>query len=489
MAEVLGNEATFRSSGGSAYNVFEATYKAVIYYSTSSTNTSYTVNVSDLKVREMRGSGGSTASTTMTASYSFSGDGYTSKTGSYSANFQRTGDAVDIPNGWGAISGGSVTYTRTTSAQTKTIKFRVGESLATLTITVPALPSYTISYNANGGSGAPGSQTKWYGTNITLSSTRPTRTNYTFAGWATSSTGAVAYQPGSTYSANSGATLYARWSFTLIYDANTGSGAPGNQTKYVGTNITLSANKPEKEGYTFKGWATSAANAAAGTVDYAPGATYASDTATNSVATLYAVWELTYNKPTITDLSVERCNQDGSANDEGKYAKVAFNWSVFNTTAVRYIGGSSKPYSSNGATCSITVGSVTVTPSLSGSSGSVSRIISSGTTAGFDVDTQYDVTVVVTDTQQVVSSPDNKTTITSSLTTSKFPMDFNSTATAVGFFMPAPNSLPTGAPSTGMFVNGDIYLDLPDYNASGTVDYDLYEAIVALGWEDDVLVD
>lgn len=71
--------------------------------------------------------------------------------------------------------------------------------------------TYTVSYNANGGSGAPSSQTKTYGVNLTLSSTAPTRAGYAFKGWATSSTGAVAYQAGGTYTANSAVTLYAVW--------------------------------------------------------------------------------------------------------------------------------------------------------------------------------------------------------------------------------------------------------------------------------------
>ena len=71
--------------------------------------------------------------------------------------------------------------------------------------------TYTVSYNANGGTGAPASQTKTYGVNLTLSSTIPTRAGYAFKGWATSSTGAVAYQAGGTYSANSAVTLYAVW--------------------------------------------------------------------------------------------------------------------------------------------------------------------------------------------------------------------------------------------------------------------------------------
>lgn len=71
--------------------------------------------------------------------------------------------------------------------------------------------TYAVNFNANGGTGAPAAQTKTYGVALTLSSTVPTRTNYIFLGWATSSTGAVAYQPGGSYTANAAVTLYAIW--------------------------------------------------------------------------------------------------------------------------------------------------------------------------------------------------------------------------------------------------------------------------------------
>ena len=84
-------------------------------------------------------------------------------------------------------------------------------SQATVSVTVGAKPSYAVKYNANGGSGAPSSQTKWYGETLTLSSTKPTRTNYTFKGWATSASGGVSYASGASYTANSAITLYAVW--------------------------------------------------------------------------------------------------------------------------------------------------------------------------------------------------------------------------------------------------------------------------------------
>ena len=80
-------------------------------------------------------------------------------------------------------------------------------------VTVADQPTtYTVSYNANGGSGAPSAQTKTKDVSLTLSMTRPTRAGYNFLGWATSSSAASAqYQPGSTYTANANITLYAVW--------------------------------------------------------------------------------------------------------------------------------------------------------------------------------------------------------------------------------------------------------------------------------------
>ena len=72
--------------------------------------------------------------------------------------------------------------------------------------------TYTVTYNANGGSGAPSSQTKTHGVNLKLSSTKPTHTSKRFSGWATSSNAtSPAYQAGGYYSTNNNITLYAVW--------------------------------------------------------------------------------------------------------------------------------------------------------------------------------------------------------------------------------------------------------------------------------------
>lgn len=106
----------------------------------------------------------------------------------------------------------SRTYRSTTSAQS---------------YTVPR-PTHTVRYNANGGTGAPGNQTKTWGYVLTLSTQVPTRTGYTFLGWATSSTATTAqYQPGGSYGTDADVTLYAVWSriyLGVTFDAMTNGG-------------------------------------------------------------------------------------------------------------------------------------------------------------------------------------------------------------------------------------------------------------------------
>ncbi len=184
-----------------------------------------------------------------------------------------------------------------------------GQKDASTTISIGAITQYSIKYNANGGTGAPSTQSKWHGEAIKLSSTKPTRTGYAFQGWGTSAADTtVDYNSEASYTANNAITLYAIWranTYTVTYNANGGTGAPANQTKTYGTNLKLSTSTPTRTGYTFKGWATSAN----GAVSYQPGGTY---TANNAI-TLYAVWELSYVHPKIYNAQAEwKSGQDGT---------------------------------------------------------------------------------------------------------------------------------------------------------------------------------
>lgn len=191
----------------------------------------------------------------------------------------------------------SVAIDKTHSTQSIKISFSVynhsswrdGTSSGSTSISVPAKTNYAVSYNANGGSGAPANSTKWYGETLTLSSTKPTRTGYTFKNWNTKSDGTgTAYDSGASYTANATATLYAQWDiikYTVSYNANGGSGAPGSQSKNYGATLTLSSIKPNRTGYTFRNWNT-AANGSG--TSYNSGGSYTA----NADATLYAQWNI-----------------------------------------------------------------------------------------------------------------------------------------------------------------------------------------------------
>lgn len=98
-----------------------------------------------------------------------------------------------------------------------------GEILDSVTVTVTVdATTYTVSYDANGGTGAPESQLKTQGVNLALSGDKPVRDGYIFLGWATSPDADNAeYQPGTNFLVDANTKLYAVWSKTfLIGDVN-----------------------------------------------------------------------------------------------------------------------------------------------------------------------------------------------------------------------------------------------------------------------------
>lgn len=351
------------------------------YYSGAKTNYGMTAS-----------SGGSSATLNPFGTKASSGSGSFTGTYSISGNGAATKTVTVTFRNFNNDNGNSAT---------KTVSFSVS---------VPAWTSYKIAYNANGGSGAPASQTKWKDQTLTLSSTKPTRSGYSFLGWSTSSSATSAtYSAGGSYTTNSAATLYAVWkanTYTVKYNANGGSGAPGNQTKTHAVALTLSSTKPTRTNYNFKGWGTSAS---ATTVAYASGASYTA----NASITLYAIWELAYIKPRISNLSIIRSDSLGTANDEGTNALVSFDWECDKT--VTGITIKWKPSSTTTWT------SATVT--ASGTSGAANRVIGS---SGLSVESSYDIHITVTDSG-------GSSYATGTLTSMKFAVDFLSGGKGVSF--------------------------------------------------------
>ena len=174
-----------------------------------------------------------------------------------------------------------------------------------------------LTYDPQGGSGEPDDQSGDAASDVTLSTTIPTRLGYTFTGWNTQDDGeGDDYAAGATYTLpNSGTdTLYAQWtpvassetpdttvptentiptettvpsdSVGLVYDAQGGTGAPGDETGGASSEVTVSSIEPTREGYTFEGWNTEPDGS---------GTTYTSEDIVTlpltGVTRLYAMWK------------------------------------------------------------------------------------------------------------------------------------------------------------------------------------------------------
>jgi len=189
---------------------------------------------------------------------------------------------------------GNYKFSLTTSSAIGTNNYYLMQTWTPANITVSGASSsttYTVSYDANGGTGAPDEQTKNAGSPLTLSGTRPTWYGHDFLGWATSATATTPeYQPQGTYADDASTTLYALWKVTtykVTYNANGGTGAPDDDEKTFNQPYTIVGTVPTRTDYDFLGWATSATGAAI----YHAGNIYE----TNAALALFAAWaEKTY---------------------------------------------------------------------------------------------------------------------------------------------------------------------------------------------------
>lgn len=112
------------------------------------------------------------------------------------------------------------------------------------------LDTFTISYNANGGTGAPSAQVKERYNDTVLSSQIPSKEGYTFAGWSTSaSSSEVRYKPSAVYSIDSDITLYAVWKpvqYNVTYSMNGGLDEEFSEQAAYGQSYSVSSMIPTK---------------------------------------------------------------------------------------------------------------------------------------------------------------------------------------------------------------------------------------------------
>lgn len=157
------------------------------------------------------------------------------------------------------------------------------------------LKSYTVTWNANGGTVSPASTTKTHGSTLGTLPT-PTRAStaeysYTFAGWFTAASGGT--QISSTTTVTGNVTYYAHWtatkrSYTATFNGNGGSTpSPSSITKEYNTALgTLPTCT--RTGYTFLGWYTASSG----------GTKISTTTVVTKDITYYAQWSI--NSYTLT---------------------------------------------------------------------------------------------------------------------------------------------------------------------------------------------
>lgn len=211
--------------------------------------------------------------------------------------------------------------------------------------------THTVSYNANGGSGAPGNQTKTYGYVLTLSSQKPTRTGYIFNYWDGSDGGT--YYPGSSFGTDADTVLTAHWTpitYYVSYNKNKPdkashdvSGIMTNSTHSYNNEIKSAGYTPNlsKNGYSIKGWNfrywDSQANDKG--TDYSDGSYIKNLTSTDKkIITMFAQW-----KPNVYMLILDDQNAVSSGTpyiyekyDHGWYGNITYG----SDFAGRYTDGS-----------------------------------------------------------------------------------------------------------------------------------------------------
>lgn len=153
--------------------------------------------------------------------------------------------------------------------------------------------SYTITFNANGGTGSMAAQSFSLDVSQRLYANGFTRNGYKFQGWANSASGSVVYYDQQNVIATSSMTLYAVWAplatYTVTFNANGGAGTMSAQTFTQDIPQELRRNVFTRSGYEFLGWAKSSSGAV---VFYDEQILTAIEN-----MTLYAIWRPTTTRP------------------------------------------------------------------------------------------------------------------------------------------------------------------------------------------------
>jgi uncharacterized repeat protein (TIGR02543 family) len=187
----------------------------------------------------------------------FDGSGATNSMSSESNNVPSALTTSTLTKPGYTFAGWSTTFGGTTVAYTDGASYPFAAD-ATLYAVWTAIPNKTVTFDSNAGSGTMANEVDNVPTALTGNTF--TRAGYSFAGWSTTPTGAVAYADAASYPFAASATLYAVWTAlpyeSVSFDPNGGIGTMADEVKNVPTPLT--ANIFTRAGYTFTGWNTAA---------------------------------------------------------------------------------------------------------------------------------------------------------------------------------------------------------------------------------------
>jgi uncharacterized repeat protein (TIGR02543 family) len=190
--------------------------------------------------------------------------------------------------GWATSKTGAVVYKN--AAEVK--KLRTDGKTTTL-YAKWAKNSYKVAFSANGGTGKMTAQAMTYGKAANLKKNAFKRTGYTFAGWAKTKTGAVAYKNAASVknlrSDGGTQTLFAKWTpttYKVAFNANGGTGTMAAQSVKYGATAKLRANAFTRTGFTFQGWGKTATGGKA----YSDKQAVKNLRSDGGTTTLYALW-------------------------------------------------------------------------------------------------------------------------------------------------------------------------------------------------------
>ncbi len=264
-------------------------------------------------------------------------------------------------NGWNTKKDGSgTTYKNKASVK------NIAGSKTTVTLYAQwKNNTYTVKFNANGGTGTMSNQKIDRSKSVALKTNTFKHTNFTFKGWNTKKDGS-----GTSYankakvknlaSAGTSKTLYAQWKlksgcYRINYKLNGGTNSAKNPDSYYTKGASFTLAKPTRQGYTFKGWYKDS--------KYKTKITKVT-TGTKGTLTLYAKWDV--NKYTV------KFNANGGKGSmasktytygktytlpANKFTRAGYTFAGWNTKK----DGSGKAYGNKKSVKNLTTGTGTVT--------------------------------------------------------------------------------------------------------------------------------